>query len=811
MFQINFDDQEDQLVMPRYILEVFPIFMTDQHDNIVFVNDKLCTLTNYDREELIGKEASMIQIVHLQKELDEWEKLKDVPLNKIEIQYVTKEKNTFWGVTTNISFSDEMDDNCYTLSIITDVSQSDAKFYKNAHSFEYLKTIEMAINESNAVVVTNIEGKIVHVNRRYCELTQYEPNELIGKTPAVVSSGEQPLPFYENMWQTITKGKIWTGILKNRAKDGSTFWVNSTIVPVNTSEGTPKKFIAIQTEITARLELEKSLQEALKNDFENTVRNLHNIIFKFEKQNGEIVFTLVAGKMLDKLNLNAEELSMPMLEQYYGEEKFDEIKTNFEKALAGEPTQFELTYHDHTILLYLSPISQDGEVIEVVGTVIDISNRKNAENLVRKMAYYDFMTNLPNRRYLQEHAENLLLKHLTENETCALVFIDIDRFKRINDSMGHAAGDELLIEFAKRLKILVSKDDIVARLGGDEFIILLPYVNEEEATSIVEHIVQNLKDPFQCRNIELYITPSIGISMFPRDGSDYETLLGCADIAMYKNKKERSGSYQFFTKELKQNLLERTLLEMDLRQAIEKEQFHLQYQPIYSLDTKEIVGVEALLRWNHPVKGMISPGIFIPLAEETGMIVKLGNWVIKEACRQMKSWLDTGLPPVSMAVNISIAQFSHPLFIDYVKEALKESELDPKYLNIEVTESMMLDEEQSLNTFKQLEEIGTPISVDDFGTGYSSLSYLSNYPITHLKIDQVFIHNLSDTNKAIVETIINLAKSLNVQVIAEGVEEIAEEQFLTDVNCDFVQGYLYSKPIPASDVAEKLSKQIYTL
>lgn len=427
------------------------------------------------------------------------------------------------------------------------------------------------------------------------------------------------------------------------------------------------------------------------------------------------------------------------------------------------------------------------------------------------MAYYDFMTNLPNRRYLQEHAENLLLKHLTENETCALVFIDIDRFKRINDSMGHAAGDELLIEFAKRLKILVSKDDIVARLGGDEFIILLPYVNEEEATSIVEHIVQNLKDPFQCRNIELYITPSIGISMFPRDGSDYETLLGCADIAMYKNKKERSGSYQFFTKELKQNLLERTLLEMDLRQAIEKEQFHLQYQPIYSLDTKEIVGVEALLRWNHPVKGMISPGIFIPLAEETGMIVKLGNWVIKEACRQMKSWLDAGLPPVSMAVNISIAQFSHPLFIDYVKEALKESELDPKYLNIEVTESMMLDEEQSLNTFKQLEEIGTPISVDDFGTGYSSLSYLSNYPITHLKIDQVFIHNLSDTNKAIVETIINLAKSLNVQVIAEGVEEIAEEQFLTDVNCDFVQGYLYSKPIPASDVAEKLSKQIYTL
>lgn len=811
MFQINFDDQEDQLVMPRYILEVFPIFMTDQHDNIVFVNDKLCTLTNYDREELIGKEASMIQIVHLQKELDEWEKLKDVPLNKIEIQYVTKEKNTFWGVTTNISFSDEMDDNCYTLSIITDVSQSDAKFYKNAHSFEYLKTIEMAINESNAVVVTNIEGKIVHVNRRYCELTQYEPNELIGKTPAVVSSGEQPLPFYENMWQTITKGKIWTGILKNRAKDGSTFWVNSTIVPVNTSEGTPKKFIAIQTEITARLELEKSLQEALKNDFENTVRNLHNIIFKFEKQNGEIVFTLVAGKMLDKLNLNAEELSMPMLEQYYGEEKFDEIKTNFEKALAGEPTQFELTYHDHTILLYLSPISQDGEVIEVVGTVIDISNRKNAENLVRKMAYYDFMTNLPNRRYLQEHAENLLLKHLTENETCALVFIDIDRFKTINDSMGHAAGDELLIEFAKRLKILVSKDDIVARLGGDEFIILLPYVNEEEATSIVEHIVQNLKDPFQCRNIELYITPSIGISMFPRDGSDYETLLGCADIAMYKNKKERSGSYQFFTKELKQNLLERTLLEMDLRQAIEKEQFHLQYQPIYSLDTKEIVGVEALLRWNHPVKGMISPGIFIPLAEETGMIVKLGNWVIKEACRQMKSWLDAGLPPVSMAVNISIAQFSHPLFIDYVKEALKESELDPKYLNIEVTESMMLDEEQSLNTFKQLEEIGTPISVDDFGTGYSSLSYLSNYPITHLKIDQVFIHNLSDTNKAIVETIINLAKSLNVQVIAEGVEEIAEEQFLTDVNCDFVQGYLYSKPIPASDVAEKLSKQIYTL
>lgn len=811
MIHLQFNDQVDQQLLPGYMLEIFPFYITDYDGKIVYTNDKFADLTQYSKNELIGKAAASMQNHHLSKKLEDWELVDHVPLEKVEIEYITKKNGTFWGITTLLPIVDEMGEQSYTFAIISDVSQSNAKYYKNVHSLEYLKTLEMAINESNAIVVTDMDGKIIHVNKRYSELTQYKPEELIGQNPKIISSGVQSPAFYKDMWNTILSGNIWTGVLKNKAKDGSTFWVNSTIVPVKNSQGEPKKFISIQTEITARLELEKSLQQALKNDFENTVRNLHNIIFKYEKQDGEIVFTLVAGKMLDKLGLKPDELSMQFFQKLYDREKYQEIKKHFEKALSGEPTQFELSFEEYTLLVYLSPLYQKNEVMEVVGTVLDITNRKNAENLVRKMAYYDFMTNLPNRRYLQEHAESLLTKHLTENETCALVFIDIDRFKTINDSMGHTAGDELLVEFAKRLKTLVSEEDIVARLGGDEFIILLPHVTEDEARETVEYIAQHLRNPFQCRDMEIYVTPSIGISMFPRDGSDYDTLLGSADIAMYKNKRERNKNYQFFTKELKQNLLERTLLEMDLRQAIEKEQFHLVYQPIYKLNTKEIVGVEALIRWEHPVKGMISPGVFIPLAEETGMIVKLGNWVIKEACRQMKSWLDAGLPLVTMAVNISIAQFNHPLFVDFVKDALQESALDPQYLNIEVTESMMLDLEQSLKTFRQLEEIGTPISVDDFGTGYSSLSYLSNFPISHLKIDQSFIHQFTKTNKAIVKTIIHLAKSLNIEVIAEGVETVSQEAFLKQLDCDLVQGYLYAKPLSATEIEQKLSKQIYAL
>src|SRR5699024_10547635 len=326
---------------------------------------------------------------------------------------------------------------------------------------------------------------------------------------------------------------------------------------------------------------------------------------------------------------------------------------------------------------------------------------------------------------------------------------------------------------------------------------LFSNVNREEAEVLVKRVVKNIKAPFENRDLEVFISASIGISIFPYDGNDYDTIIGSADIAMYNNKKELNKDYQFFDRQLRQDVLDRTMLEMDMQNAIERNQFELYYQPKYDLHTKKMTGVEALIRWNHPVKGFIPPFKFIPVAEDTGAIIPLGKWVLERACKQLKEWHDAGYEELTMAVNISIAQFNHPKFNHFITQALEAVDLESKYLNIEITESMMLDKREDEAKLKSLRDLGVEISIDDFGTGYSSLSYLSNFPFTHLKIDQSFIHDFTDSNKAIIQTIISLAKALHVRVVAEGVEEEIHEDFLESLNCDEVQGYFYAKPIPA--------------
>src|SRR5690625_1186643 len=712
----------------------------------------------------------------------------------------------FWASTSITYLIDEKGNLTNYFIIFTEHLKSGLNEDLPIHPLQFLQTLELAVNESNAVIVTDQEGTIISINKRYTELSQYKPHEAIGKTPAIVKSGYQSEDFYKEMWDTILSGKIWSGELRNKAKEGTKYWVHSTTVPILNRQGKPVLFIAIQTDITRRIEAEQSLQKAFQNDFETTVRNLYNIVFKYKEIDGEIKFTLLEGKMLKNLNLTLEDMSMEKIASRHERDEVKRIEYHFRLALSGRQTHLEVELYDYSLLIYLSPIFARDKVHEVVGTIVDITNRKKAENLAKQMAYFDFLTQLPNRRYLQEKVNQFIFEHEMENKSFALMFIDIDRFKNINDSMGHSAGDQLLIQLAKRLQAVVRKEDFVARLGGDEFIVLFPRVDRTEAEKIAKEIVNHLSRPFNHRNLEVFIRPSIGISLFPQDGIDYDTLIGSADIAMYKNKKEVSSDYQFFNQQLRKDILERTLLEMDLKQAIEREQLSLHYQPIYNLQTKELVAVEALLRWYHPVKGYIPPNKFIPVAEDTGAIIPIGQWVLETACKQLKDWQLAGYEPISMAVNISIAQFNHPNFDQFVQKALHSVNLDAQYLNLEVTESMMLDERISAKKLKLLRDLGVEISIDDFGTGYSSLSYLSNYPITHLKIDQSFIQNLNDSNRAIVETIIALAKALRLRVVAEGVEEKDHEQFLVDLNCDQVQGFYYAKPMPATKVEQLLKR-----
>mgnify|MGYP001175449248 FL=1 len=805
---VHFFSENNQVA--HVIKEVFPTIIVDRCFRITYVNHVFCELVKQKQEDLIDEPLDVLHIHS--EEYGDLTCIREATFEEenfiqTEVEYLDRQGRIFWASAFITYLLDKEENITNYLIIFTEHLRSALRENLPIHPLQFLQTLELAINESNAVVVTDHEGVILSVNKRYTELSRFEPHEVIGKTPAVVKSGYQSKAFYKDMWGTILSGKIWTGELLNLAKDGSKYWVHSTTVPILNRQGKPVLFIAIQTDITRRIEAEHSLQKALKNDFDTTVKNLYNIVFKYREVDGEIEFTLCEGKMLEDLNLSLEDMSMEKITQRHRKEEADKINYHFRLALSGHQTDLEVELYDYTLLIYLSPIFSGDDVEEVVGTIVDITNRKKAENLAKHMAYYDFLTQLPNRRYLQEKVEQFIFEHEMNNQSFALMFIDIDRFKSINDSMGHSAGDQLLIQMAKRLQSIVRQEDFIARLGGDEFIILFPNIDREKIETIANNLVEELSHPFQHRHLEIFIRPSIGISLFPKDGIDYDTLIGSADIAMYKNKKDVNSDYQFFNQQLRKDILERTLLEMDLKQAIEREQFKLVYQPIYHLETKKMVGIEALLRWNHPVKGYIPPPKFIPIAEDSGSIIPIGQWVLKEACRQLKSWHDTGFKELTVAVNISIAQFNHPNFAQFVEEALDYAELDAQYLNLEVTEGMMLDEQISSQKLKLLRQLGVNISIDDFGTGYSSLHYLSNYPITHLKIDQSFIRNLTNSNRAIVKTIIALAKALQVKVIAEGVETEEHERFLQELNCDEVQGYYYSKPISASDIGSLLKTE----
>lgn len=393
----------------------------------------------------------------------------------------------------------------------------------------------------------------------------------------------------------------------------------------------------------------------------------------------------------------------------------------------------------------------------------------------------------------------------------AVMLIDLDRFKVINDTLGHAIGDRLLQEVAQRLTGCLREGDTVARLGGDEFMLLLPGVEHTKSTiKIVQKILETFKSPFYFNDHELHITTSIGIALYPDDGEDAQTLLKNADTALHRAKEQGRNNYQFYTSTMNATALERLSLEGKLRHALEREEFVVYYQPQVSLSTGQIVGMEALVRWRHPDLGLIPPMKFIPLAEETGLIIPLGFWVLRTACAQNKAWQKAGYPPLRVAVNLSTRLFKQQTFIQVVAQTLHETGLDPDYLELELTEGIIMENiETTITTLKELKKMGVHISVDDFGTGYSSLAYLKRFPIDTLKIDRSFVLDITtDPDDAMIAMlIINVAHHLKLRVIAEGVETKEQLAFLRSHGCDEIQGYLFSRPLPAEEFVRLLQER----
>ena len=455
-------------------------------------------------------------------------------------------------------------------------------------------------------------------------------------------------------------------------------------------------------------------------------------------------------------------------------------------------------------------VDDHGRVMLYEGTVEDVTERKLYQARIEQQANFDTLTGLANRSLLQDRLEQALLTASSLNTRVAVAFVDLDRFKYINDSLGHHVGDELLRTMADRLESCVRDCDTVARLGGDEFVVLITGQSAPDLVrTIVERMLAVVTQPWVTEHGEFNVSCSIGVALFPNDGADARTLLKHADSAMYRAKESGRNNFQFFTRELNTLMTERLAMESSLRRALERDQFLLEYQPRVDLTTGRIIGAEVLIRWQLPEQGVIAPGKFIPLAEETGLIVPIGKWVMKAACAQNKAWQAAGLEPIVVSVNVSARQFRQDNLVRTVSEVLEETGLEARYLEIELTESMVMhDAAQLVAMLGELKRLGVQISVDDFGTGYSSLSYLKRFPVDRLKVDRSFVEHLAtDSDDAIiVRAIITLGHNLGLKVVAEGVEQQEQLNFLRLNHCDEAQGFIYCRPIEGGKLAERLTK-----
>lgn len=450
-----------------------------------------------------------------------------------------------------------------------------------------------------------------------------------------------------------------------------------------------------------------------------------------------------------------------------------------------------------------SPREKDMEIIQKATDLTSLAiQHYRAKEKINFMAYHDALTGLPNRRLFDLRVLAAVGDTKADKgEKLCLMFLDLDRFKIVNDSLGHTMGDRLLKYVSEKLKKCVGNEALISRQGGDEFAILLEHTSKEKAKSVAERILQTMSELFVIDGTEIYVTTSVGMSFYPDDGEDVGVLLSKADVAMYQAKRQGRNNYQTYDLVLDRKALEKLQIENELRKALERNEFELHYQPIVNLCVNKVIGAEALLRWNNEKCGNVPPNQFIPIAEETGLIVQIGEWVLKTALLQLKSWREQGMDPLTISVNLSIRQFYQPNLIQMVRENLQETGVDPGCLTIEVTESMTMDVEAASFILHELKKLGVNISIDDFGTGYSSLNYLKRFPIDYLKIDRSFIQDIakSKSDENIATTIILMAHNLGLSVIAEGVETQEQLKLLKQHKCHEAQGYYFSKPVPAEE------------
>ncbi len=658
----------------------------------------------------------------------------------------------------------------------------------------------------DAITSVDLDYRFVSWNAGAERLFGYTAKEAIGQ-PAGWMIPAAKRDELKSMRDRVMAGETVLGWeTERKRKDGRRIFVESSYAPIRNTQGAVTGVVGVHRDTTP---IKSMLEHIRANEelFRLAVNGIPDAVLiydsefrlQFVNQRGAEFFARDNASIIGKRD---DELLPPDITQVYLPALYQAKANNATQTievtltLRGRQTSITATY---------VPMRNDaGDICQILGLLHDFTKRRQTEERLAFMAQYDALTGLPNRYLLLDRLDAAMQRARRNHSLLGVMILDIDRFKQINDTRGHTTGDILLQQVAERLAITLRATDTIARLGGDEFTVLVENATSlEEITTIADKIKASFTTPFDTESGEVFTTTSIGITVFPTDEHSRDDLLKNADVAMYHAKQERNA-WQLYRPEMNVNSAGRLGMEVELRRALERNEFQLYYQPQIEVRTGKFVGMEALIRWDSKTLGRISPAEFIPIAEDTGLIVPIGEWILRAACEQCKQWENEGLTPFTVSVNISAPQFRRSNLLQLVSTVLTQSRLDACWLGLEITESsIMKHAEQTIQTLLDLREIGVAIAIDDFGTGYSSLSYLKRFPVNKIKVDQSFVRDItSDPNDAaIVSAVIAMSKQLGITTIAEGVETATQLEFLSRLDCDEYQGYLFSKPIPAAEVA----------